>query len=101
MLGPFTITLALAISLGSGVPKPVTITGCLEKGDEKGEFHLTTKDGKVYDVKGTAVPLAQHVGHTMTISGKLVAPEPGEEKQGEAGEVEVTEMKHLSGTCQK
>src|SRR4051794_37914715 len=101
MLGSFTISLALAGSLfGSGKspltaasgwpadptaaqrlgPKPVTITGCLEKGDEKGEFHLTTKDGKVYDVKGTAVPLAKHVGHTVTITGNVVAQEPGEEQ---------------------
>jgi hypothetical protein len=122
MLVSFTTSLALAGSLfGSGispfvaalgrpadpgaaqrlVQNPVTLTGCLKKGDEKGEFHLTTKDGKIYDVKSTTVPLAKHVGHTVSITGNPVAQEPGEEKQGEAGEVEVTQMKHLSETCQK
>ena len=122
MLGPSKMSLALAGSLlAAGMsplaaaasrlagpdavlrlgPQPVTITGCLEEGDEQGEFHLTTKDGKTYDVKSTTVPLAKHVGHTVSITGTPVKPEPGEEKQGEAGELEVTAMKHLSETCKK
>ncbi len=122
MLGPSKMSLALAGSLlVAGISplaaatsrltapdaalrlgaEPVTITGCLEQGDEEGEFHLTTADGKTYDVKSTKVPLAKHVGHTVSITGTPVEPEPGEEKQGEAGELEVTAMKHLSGTCKK
>jgi hypothetical protein len=122
MFGPFTMSLALAGSLvGAGLlpaasvsrrpiaipavrwlgEEPVTLTGCLGKGDEKDEFRLTTADGKKYDVKSTKVPLAKHVGHTVRITGNSVAPEQGEENQGEAGEIEVTEMTHLSATCQQ
>lgn len=122
MFGPFTLSLAMAGSLvGAGLSpaastprrpleipairwlgqEPVTLTGCLAKGDEKGEFRLTTADGKKYDVKSTKVPLAKHVGHTVRITGNSVAPEKGEAKQGEAGEIEVTEMTHLSATCQQ
>lgn len=90
-----------APALRWGGRDPVTLTGCLSKGDEAGEFRLTTSDGKKYDVKSKTVPLAKHVGHTVRITGNSVAPEKGEESQGEAGEIEVTAMTHLSATCQQ
>jgi hypothetical protein len=44
-------------------------TGCLQKGDKPGTFKLVSKDGKTWDVTSTKLPLAGHVGHTVTLSG--------------------------------
>jgi hypothetical protein len=44
-------------------------TGCLQKGDKPGTFKLVSKDGKTWDVTSTKIPLAGHVGHTVTLSG--------------------------------
>src|SRR5215831_16404865 len=49
----------------------VTVTGCLQKGDEADEFSLTGADGKLYDLKSSSVKLADHVGHKVTVSGKF------------------------------
>lgn len=60
-----------------------TVTGCLSKGDEKGEYTLTTKEGKKYGLRSTKVALSKHVGHTITVVGTEYKEE-GKEK-GEKG----------------
>src|SRR5215472_8662107 len=59
----------------------VTVTGCLQKGDEADEFALTGDDGKLYDLRSSSVKLGEHVGHKVTVSGnfKAEAYEKGEE----------------------
>src|SRR5437879_5177610 len=49
--------------------KNTSVTGCLQKGDEAGEFNLTAEDGKTYGVRSNSVKLADHVGHKVTITG--------------------------------
>ena len=72
-------------------PKPVKVTGCLQKGDEENEFVITDKAGKKYEIVSKSVALADHVGHTVTVKGTLVE-EKGEseakEEKGEKGEKE-------------
>ena len=97
-------------------PKPITVTGCLQKGTAESEFILTTKRGKKYEVVGTSLPLAAHVGHTVTIKGKVrsgheekgetKAMEQMEEKSGdeaaeahEAGRIDATSLKMVKATC--
>lgn len=86
-----------------------TVTGCLQKGDEAGEFALTGDDGKLYDLKSSSVKLAEHVGHKVTVSGKFKpeAYEKGEEKEEakeggkkEAGDITVSSLKMVSSSCQ-
>jgi len=86
-----------------------TVTGCLQKGDEAGEFSLTADDGKLYDLKSSSVKLAEHVGHKVTVSGKFKpeAYEKGEEKEEakeggkkEAGDITVSSLKMVSSSCQ-
>src|SRR3954453_7783883 len=43
-----------------------TATGCLQKGDEPNGYTLTADDGKVWELQGTKVKLADHVGHKVT-----------------------------------
>ena len=86
----------------------LTVTGCLQKGDEADEFALTGDDGKLYDLKSSSVKLAEHVGHKVTVSGKFKAEayEKGEEKEAkergkkEAGDITVSSLKMVSSSCQ-
>src|SRR5713226_10161318 len=45
------------------------VTGCLSKGDSAKEFVLTSNDGSTWEVRSSRVPLADHVGHTITATG--------------------------------
>ena len=86
----------------------LTVTGCLQKGDEADEFTLTGSDGKLYDLRSTSVKLGDHVGHKVTVSGKF-KPEKYEKedekesKEGgknEAGDIQVSTLKMVSSSCQ-
>ncbi len=86
-----------------------TVTGCLQKGDEPGEYSITGDDGKTYGLRSKAVNLSQHLGHKVTITGTLRA-ESAEKEKGEAedhekkevaeaGDIRVTDLKMVSDTC--
>jgi len=46
----------------------VSVTGCLQKGEEADEFSLTGDDGKLYGLRSSSVKLVEHVGHKVTFS---------------------------------
>ena len=86
-----------------------TVTGCLQKGDEPGEYSITGEDGKTYGLRSKAVKLSQHLGHKVTITGTL-RPESAEKEKAEAeehekkeaaeaGDIRVTDLKMVSDTC--
>jgi hypothetical protein len=87
-----------------------TVTGCLQKGDEAGEYSITGEDGKTYGLRSKAVNLSQHLGHKVTITGTL-RPESAEKEKGEAeehekkeaaeaGDIRVASLKMVSEKCQ-
>lgn len=87
-----------------------TVTGCLQKGDEAGEYSITGEDGKTYGLRSRTVKLSQHLGHKVTITGTL-RPESAEKETGEAaehekkeaaeaGDIRVTNVKMVSDKCQ-
>ena len=91
-----------------------TVTGCLQKGDEAGEFAITGQDGKTWEVSSKSVKLDEHVGHQVTVTGsahrELKAEEKAEKKEGqmekaagkeEYGDLRVTDLKMVSETCTK
>jgi opacity protein-like surface antigen len=96
-------------------PKPAspetTVTGCLQKGDEQGEFAITGEDGKSWDLHSTAVKLDEHIGHKVTVAGTITRESKAEEKkEGEVekasgkqeyGDLRVTSLKMISTTCSK
>ncbi len=45
------------------------ITGCMSQGDNAKEFLLTGQDGSTWEVRSSKVALADHVGHTVTLTG--------------------------------
>lgn len=87
-----------------------TLTGCLQKGDEPGEYSITGEDGKTYGLRSRSVNLSQHLGHKVTVTGTL-RPESAEKEKGEAeehekkeameaGDIRVTDLRMISDKCQ-
>ena len=99
----------LAATQEKAVNGKTGVTGCLQKGDEPGEYSITGEDGKTYGLRSKAVNLSQHLGHKVTITGTL-RPESAEKEKGEAeehekkeaaeaGDIRVTKLKMVSDTC--
>jgi hypothetical protein len=79
----------------------VTVTGCLQKGDDPSEFQITD-NGKTYDLMtASSVALQDHVGHKITVTGSDVTKTLSAAEQGEsvAGHLQVTKLKIVSKTC--
>lgn len=84
--------------------KSVTVTGCLQKGDQSGEYSITGEDGKRYGLRSKSVDLSKHVGHNVTVTGTKMREENEEKEKNEAGggeyaDLRVTNIKHISETC--
>jgi hypothetical protein len=93
-----------------------TITGCLSQGDSANEFVLTANDGSTWEVRSSSVPLANHVGHTVSAVGavnnstahnlkedaKDAAHDTGMKKDNtEHGHMTVTDVTMVSDSCNK
>lgn len=104
----------LALSLGTiALPaqenqtkggKGVTVTGCLQKGDEAGEYSITGEDGKHYGLRSKTVDLSKHMGHKVTVTGTKMREENEEKERNEAGggeyaDLMVTNLKMISEGC--
>jgi hypothetical protein len=91
-----------------------TVTGCMQKDGD--EYQVTAKDGSTWEVKSDSLNLAKHVGHTVTVTGavsnaalhgakedtKAEAREHGIDKNStEHGHMTVTNLKMVSGSCEK
>lgn len=90
---------------------PMSVTGCLKQGTEKGGYYVAAQDGEFYELIGQAASFAQHVNHTVTVMGhEIKLPESQEakmephEKSEAAGgsyvDFRVTEVKMVSPHCQ-
>jgi hypothetical protein len=92
-----------------------SVTGCLQKGDEPGEFSITGEDGNTWGLHSKTVKLEEHLGHKVTVTGSPIhesaAKEKAEEKKEgkmekaagkeEIGDLHVTNLKMISETCTK
>jgi hypothetical protein len=117
MLGAIGISCALAqdtTSDSKGKTKTRTITGCLSKGDSANEFDLRANDGSTWELKSDQVALADHVGHTVSVTGvvsnakmhnlkedaKDTAKDAGIKKENtEHGHITVTNVRMVSSSC--
>ena len=85
--------------------KSMTVTGCLQKGDEAGEYTVMNEDGKRYGLhESSGVDLSKHVGHKVSVTGTKMreaneAKEKHEAGGAEAADLRVTNVKHISETC--
>jgi hypothetical protein len=88
-----------------------TVTGCLQKGGEAGEFSITGEDGKTWGLRSTSVKLDQHLGHKVTVTGSTTHETKAEEKKegqvenaaskAEYADLTVTSLKMVSDSCSK
>jgi hypothetical protein len=93
-----------------------TITGCLSKGDSADEFMLTGKDGSTWEVRSSAVSLADHVGHTVSATGVVSNADMHNLKEdtqqmakdahvtksnAEHGHMKITDVQMVSDSCTK
>jgi hypothetical protein len=93
----------------------ITVTGCLQKGDSADEFAITGENDKTWELRSGTVKLAEHVGHTVTITGvrhhetkteeakeqKTEKKESKEAEAKEAGDLGVASLKMVSDSCKK
>ncbi len=82
------------------------VTGCMQKGDEANEFAITGENGKTYQLRNSAVDLAKHVGHEVTITGTFKAEkkegqsaEYNQQEATESGTIQVATLKMVSDRC--
>jgi hypothetical protein len=77
-----------------------SITGCLSKGDSAREFKITGEDGSTWEVTSATVKLSPHLGHTVTVSGKVWHPDMhgAKEKAKETVDADAKEHGHLKAT---
>lgn len=88
--------------------KTRTLTGCLSQGDDAHEFHLTAEGAK-WDLKSDNVKLAEHVGHTVKVTGvvsnatahgvKEAVKTGVDSKSKETGDMRVTDLTMVSDSC--
>jgi len=94
-----------------------TITGCLstEHGSSNSkEYVLTASDGSTWEVRSDSVPLAEHVGHTVSATGVVKmntahnlkedakdAASDAHMKKGntEHGHMTITDVQMVSSSC--
>src|SRR5437016_9998951 len=75
----------------------MTVTGCLkQEAKEKNEYLITGEDGKTWGLKSRSVKLSEHLNHKVTVTGKVT--KAGHES--EAGDLNVSDLKMVSQTCQ-
>ena len=80
--------------------KTRSVTGCLSAGDSANEFKLTQDDGSTWEIQSKVVKLSPHVGHTVTVTGKVWHPDMhgAKEKTKEAVDPNAKEHGHLSAS---
>jgi hypothetical protein len=88
-----------------------SITGCLSKADSAKEFEITGEDGSTWEVTSATVKLSPHLGHTVTVTGRVWHPDMhgAKEKAKEAvdadakehGHLKVTKVSMVSESCKK
>jgi hypothetical protein len=83
-------------------------TGCLQKGDEAGEYSIKASNGKMYGLTSTKVQLADHVGEKVKVRGYITpeSAEGSEANEGSTGtekggdiDMTVTSLKMVSKSC--
>ena len=80
-----------------------TVTGCLQKGVESEGFFVVSAQNKHWELyPDSGVSLAEHVGHKVTVTGKIVHRSAELEKVSQPSEKkEMKAMKHADLQVQR
>jgi hypothetical protein len=77
-----------------------TLTGCLSAGDKAGEYSLIADDGSAWVLSSKNAKLGDHVGHTVTVNGRVwhAGMHGAKEKTKDETNPNATEHGHLNVT---
>lgn len=89
-------------------PLQVAVTGCLKRSAEAGGYFISDQNG-TWKLTSSAVNLAEHVNHSVTVTGKPIAITQEQDGNGQAAKTEdgakrqhglrVLALKMLSPSC--
>ena len=89
----------------------MTVTGCVQKGDQPGEVSITAEDGRIWELHSTTTKLDAHINHKVTVTGAVTRDAKGaDQKAGEVenaagkqeyGDLLVSSLTMVSKTCGK
>jgi hypothetical protein len=89
----------------------MTVTGCVQKGDQPGEVAITAEDGRIWELHSTTGKLDEHINHKVTVTGTVTRDSKAEpKKEGqvenasgkqEYGDLLVSSLTMVSKTCGK
>jgi hypothetical protein len=114
LLACFMSVWAMANDNDKGKSDTRTVTGCLQQTSHHNEFLLKANDGSSWNVKSDTASLAEHVGHTVTVTGvvsnakmhnlkedtKDAAHDTGIKKSNnEHGNLKATDVQMVSSSC--
>jgi hypothetical protein len=114
LLACFNLTLAMAQEDASDKAGTRTVTGCLQKADQANHFQLKGRDGSSWDLTSANASLADHVGHTVSVTGTVANATAHSVKEGtksmghatgvtkdnsETGEMKVSDVQMVSKSC--
>ena len=54
-------------------PLQIALTGCLKRSSSTGGYSIADQNGTTWELKSTSVNLAEHVNHSVTVTGKPVS----------------------------
>ena len=106
-------SMSLAAQEGSGKKSDSvrTLTGCLSSGDKSGAYDLVAEDGSTWELHSKTAKLADHVGHTVTVSGRVwhagmhgakeKAKEESNPNANEHGHLNMTNVSMVSESCKR
>jgi hypothetical protein len=114
LLACFMSVWAMADDNGKGKSDTRTVTGCLQQTSHNNQFLLKANDGSSWTVSSDTASLAEHVGHTVTVTGvvtnskmhnmkedtKDMAHDTGVKKSNnEHGRLKATDVQMVSSSC--
>jgi hypothetical protein len=114
LLACFMSVWAMADDHDKGKSDTRTVTGCLQQTSHSNQFLLKSNDGSSWTVSSDTASLAEHVGHTVSVTGvvtnstmhnlkedtKDAAHDTGVKKSNnEHGRLKATDVQMVSTSC--
>jgi len=81
-------------------PNVTSVTGCVQAGKKAGTYKLMADDGTTYMLRSKSTNLSEHVGHTVTVSGRVMTGENKAAANGGATQSNSTSPSDATGTNQ-
>jgi hypothetical protein len=91
----------IAVAQDNRDTSPQTATGCLAKSPSGSIYMLTDENGKTWDLRSETVPLGQHVGHTVTVTGTIPKEPKGSGDTTPQNHLLVTKLDMVRDSCKE